>query len=200
MASEIEIINMGLVMVGAARIANRNDASKQARAVDACYDTLRQAELRRYVWSFAIKRTTLAPLGTDPEFGPSTAYQLPSDFLRLAPRDHMHNIALRDWVIEGRTIVTNFADSLELRYVKDETVANTMDPLFRVALSARIGWHVCEEITGNATKRQLCEKEYEKAVAEARRIGAIEKPPQDPAVDDWTLTRGQGVDYSRGWA
>ena len=61
-SSDVEIINTALILVGEQVIANRNDANARAKTIDAVYDMVRKALLRRYRWNFAIKRETLALL------------------------------------------------------------------------------------------------------------------------------------------
>lgn len=58
----LDIANRGLQLVGAPTITSFSDASRNAYEVNLCYDKLRQAELSRNVWRFAVRRATLSPL------------------------------------------------------------------------------------------------------------------------------------------
>ena len=51
MASKVEIANRALQKLGAKRIASLSEDSRNARAINAAYDTLREAELRAHTWS-----------------------------------------------------------------------------------------------------------------------------------------------------
>lgn len=59
MATQLEIVNRALQKIGAKRIASLTDDVKEAREVAACYDRLRDDELRAYNWRFAIRRFVL---------------------------------------------------------------------------------------------------------------------------------------------
>lgn len=55
----VDIANRALQHLGANRIATMSDTSKQAQEVSFAYDKLRQAELRRHVWRFAVRRVMM---------------------------------------------------------------------------------------------------------------------------------------------
>ena len=59
MSSKVEIGNLALTKLGAARITSFADDSKQARALSAIFDPMRDAELTLHPWSFAILRASL---------------------------------------------------------------------------------------------------------------------------------------------
>jgi hypothetical protein len=54
-----DIMNRGLQRCGATRIVTRTEDTKNASACNFVYDKLREAELRRNVWRFAIRKTVL---------------------------------------------------------------------------------------------------------------------------------------------
>src|SRR5258708_28560486 len=59
MTSKVDIGNLALQMCGVTsmnRITSFADNSKEAAAINLCYDTLRRGELRKEFWKFAIKR------------------------------------------------------------------------------------------------------------------------------------------------
>lgn len=60
--SAIDIANRACQHVGAQRITAFTDDSRQAAEMDFCYDKLRQGELRRNVWRFAVRKARLWPL------------------------------------------------------------------------------------------------------------------------------------------
>lgn len=189
MASEVEICNAALQKLGAQRITALTDNSVNARACSACFDRLRLAELRKNPWSFAITRATLAADATSPAFGRANSFTLPSDFLRLLSPYPEDNLSSRDWLVEGRAIVTDESAPLYIRYMADVSDPNTMDPLFRDALAARMAMEMCEEITQSNTKRQLAAADYDMAITDAKKTNAIEKLPQKSPDDTWITVR-----------
>lgn len=62
--TSVDIANRACQHVGARRISSLTENSKQAAAVSFCYDKLREAELRRNVWTFSVRKAAIRPLGT----------------------------------------------------------------------------------------------------------------------------------------
>ena len=87
MASNVEIANRALQMLGAERITSLTEDSVNARAVNAAFEPVKLAELRKHTWSFAVTRAQLAASATAPLFTKTTSYPLPSDFIRLLAPD-----------------------------------------------------------------------------------------------------------------
>lgn len=189
MASEVSISNRALQKLGASRITSLDDATTNARACNACYAELRDAELRRHTWNFSIQRAELAADGTAPSWGRANAFELPSDFLRLLspyPEDNLSNL---DWQIEGRKIYTDDAAPLYIRYVARITDPTLMDALFRELLATRMAYEMCEEITQSNTKKDLLYRDMRDIVAEAKRVNAMENVSAEPPVDTWITAR-----------
>lgn len=189
MASKVEIANRALQKLGAKRIVSLEEDSRNARAVNACYETLKEAELRKHPWSFAVKRVQLAADTDAPAFGKARTFQLPSDYLRLLAPDPELNLNDLDWQIEGRKIATNDSSPLDVRYIYNVTDPNEMDVLFREALAASIALELAEEITQSNTKKGDADYGYEKAVNEAKKTNAIERAASQPPDDTWVTVR-----------
>jgi hypothetical protein len=62
--TSIDIANRALQHCGARRIVAFTDDSTEAAAVSFCYDKLREAEMRRNVWRFSIRKVALRPIDT----------------------------------------------------------------------------------------------------------------------------------------
>jgi len=189
MASEVSIANRALQKLGANRITSLTDSSTNARAANACYEILRDAELRRHTWNFAIKREALAADGTAPSWGRTNAFELPADFLRLLPPYPEDNFNNLDWQIEGRKIYTDDAAPLYVRYVAQVTDPNLMDALFRELLATRMAYEMCEELTQSNTKRDLLYRDIKDIVVEAKRTNAIENVSAETPTDTWITAR-----------
>lgn len=189
MASEVEICNRALQKLGAGRIASLIENSTAARACNTAYEPLRDAELREHTWNFAKDRAQIAADAVEPVFGKARSFTLPSNCLRVLPPYPAMNMNDRDWVIEGRKIYTDDSAPLDLRFIKQVTDPNEMDPLFREALAARMAKEMCEALTQSNTKWQLQEADYKNTIAKAKRTNAIESVPQDPPEDSWITVR-----------
>lgn len=189
MASEVEICNRGLQMVGAGRISALTDNSVSAQECNRAYASVRDAELRAHPWSFAITRQQLAADSESPVFGRSRAFQLPTNCLRVLPPYPENNTWRHDWLVEGDKIYTDDSAPLEVRFVQQVTDPNMFDPLFREALAARVAEAICEPITQSNTKLQLVQGRYMEAIRSAKRTNAIERPAQEPPEDPWVTVR-----------
>ena len=58
----VDIANRGIQRVGLRKINLMTDTTVQAVEMNACYDKLRRAELRRAVWRFSTRRAPLQPI------------------------------------------------------------------------------------------------------------------------------------------
>ena len=189
MADEVSIANLALQKLGAERITSLTQDHVNARAVNNCYEQLRDKELRLHVWNFAKTRTTLAPSATEPDFGFLFAFPLPSDYLRLLPPKRLG----LDWRIENhngtRAILTNDGNTLEIVYIARITDPTRFDDAFIEAFAAKLAWHMAEELTQSNTKKDDAKLEYRDAMREARRINAFENISQEEPEDPWLAAR-----------
>jgi hypothetical protein len=189
MASETSICNRALQKLGASRISSLTENSNNARSCNACYEELRDDELSKYAWSFAIDRVELAADVAEPAFGKARSYTLPADFLRiLAPYPEM-DINDRDWTIEGNKIYTNDSDPLQIRYVKRVTNVGEMSVYFREALAARVAMELCEEITQSNMKKADLKSDYLMSISAARNANAMQKVGLESPQDSWITGR-----------
>ncbi len=189
MASNVEIANRALQYLGAKRIAALTEDSRNAQAINACFESVKLAELRKHPWAFAIARASLAANATAPIFTRDNSFPLPSDFVRLLPQDAEDNMNNLDWQIEGRNIITNDSAPLEIRYIYNVTDPNEMDALFREAFAAKLAEVTCEEITQSNSKKADAKDTYKEIIAEAKRANAIEKVAEKPPEDEWVTCR-----------
>jgi hypothetical protein len=193
MASEVSICNEALDILGAERIVSLTQDHVNAREVNACYAELRDRELEKHRWRFAITRTTLAADATEPDFDYTYAFPLPTDCLRvlLPSRTNL------DWQIESHgdrlSILTNDGDTLEVRYIKKVTDPNQMVPTFRGALAAMIAWLKCEKITQSNSKKDAAMNFYKFQIAEARRTNALQRTADESPEDSWVVVRNSGA-------
>ncbi len=187
--SDVAVCNLGLQKLGAARISALEDDSRNARACNACYEHIRDTELRRHNWNFARRRATLAASSVAPEFDFDYAFPVPSDFLSLRPPA----VNELDWRIESHedqtSILTNEGDSLEISYTAKITDPTKFDDCFTEMVACRMADHMCEELTQSNTKADKAKKDYLDARKEARRTNAFENVSAEPPEDPWVAAR-----------
>ena len=189
MASTVQICNQALSKVGAARIIDLLDDTKNARILNAIFEVKRDAELAAHPWTFAIKRAKIPALSTAPAFGWLYSYPLPSDFLRLIEVGNETNLYDTDsgarFQVEGGSILCDEASPLQIRYVYRVTNTGLFSALFVEALACRLAAEIAEELTQNSGKRDMAWAEYKEAIKQARRVNAIEQPPNKQPDLSW---------------
>lgn len=184
--SVVDCCNLALQKVGSRGIMSLTEDSREARACRKAFDSNRRAELRKHPWKFAIKRIVLAPDSAAPAFDYLYRFTLPSDCVRvLFPRDYT-----LDWVVEGRSILTNFGGGvLNLRYISDIEDATLWDPAFYDMVAISLALDLVETLTTSTGKKQLLEEDYEDAVTEAKKANAFEMLPAAPSDSSFVTVR-----------
>jgi hypothetical protein len=188
-SSTVSIANRALQKLGAKRISSLTQDHPNARSMNAAFEQVRNAELRRYVWSFAIKRASIAADATDETIlNTWKRYSLPNDFIRLI-RDDESGFHV-DWKIEGLYILSSTASPLKIKYVAKIEDPAYYDPLFIEALAAKLALECAVEIKdASVTDFSKIEDSYKTAISEARMLGAIEKPAEEFPEDSWLAAR-----------
>lgn len=189
MASSVDIANIALQLVGASRISNLTDPTRSAEEVNNIYPHLMKAELQANTWTFSIRRIQLSSDSTAPAFGRNYAYQLPDDFVKIAPLDPQAKDNPTDYLFEGTQLLTNETGPLNIRYVSSDTAEEKFDPMFVLALAAKIASHIVEPLTQSAGKKNQVDDNYLFHIRKARQLNAIESGPVESEIDEWERTR-----------
>lgn len=197
--TKIGIVNRGLQIVGYPGISSLQENSRGARAMNRAYDPIRLSEFRKHFWNFSIKRAQLPASATPPIFGKGNFFQLPGDFLMLAPVDQAFGVQtgspivgppdIHDWQIEGNQIASNEVGPLQIRYVSSDITESLFDVSFAEAFSAALGLAVCEELTQSNSKNQFAAQTYKDAILMARQRNAFENRPIASPNDTWLTSR-----------
>lgn len=188
MASQVEIANRALDLLGAEAIVALTEDSENARAINRCYNIILRSMLRKHVWNCAKKRVVLAPLAAAPAFDYDYQFQLPADCLRpLFPID------VTDWSVEkGRVLLTNDGNVLNLVYIAMLDDPNDMDDCFVEVFAAEMAVKNCEKLTQSLGKRKEAKDELKTAWADARKANAFETIPQQQDFSSWVDARTTG--------
>jgi hypothetical protein len=198
--SDVDIINAALAKLGAEPILARTENNNRGRTMNARYNSVRDAELRRHRWRFSFSRTSLPALAAAPDSDYARQFELPDDFLRLIEGGDIKSapdlcdfrgIDSALYSIEGRTILTNLPAPLSIRYIAQIVDDSLFDPAFREALSSRLAYECCKKITGNENEKTGCMEDYKIAIREAIRANALEVAPQQPGDDSWVMARAR---------
>ena len=187
--SNVQIANLALQKLGQSRkLESLTQDHPNARTLNLAFEPVRDALLRKYAWSFAIKRESVAEDATDVSYVSDwNRYSLPNDFLRLLREDETG--VETDWKIEGLYVLSRDSSPIEFRYVAKIDDPTYYDSCFVEAFACELALQCCEEITQSTSKYDRIEAARDNAVAEAKNIGAIEKPSEDQPEDDWIAAR-----------
>ena len=174
MASEVDIINSAMNMIGASNIIARDEDSKAARVSNQRYDSIRDAVLRAHPWNCAVTRRSLAPDSESPAFDWDYQFTLPADpyCLRVLRLDYL-DIEFR---VEGRKIVSN-ESSINLIYIARVTDPNEYDTLLQESIAARLAADVSFTLSQSTSLPQNMFNLYESKLKEARFVDATEGTP-----------------------
>lgn len=200
MASKVSIANRALTKLGAERILLLEDENQQARVMKSMFDDVRDSEIRRHRWKFAIKRVELVALATAPLFGYRNQFPLPNDYIGLVQvGEHYARTGQQAlWSVEGGNILTNLPAPLRIRYQARIENTGLFDPLFVEVLSCKLAMEACETLTQSGTKYQAAADAYQFAIREAVRQDAIENPPDELPQGSWLESRGYGSSHASG--
>lgn len=174
MASEVDIINSALNMVGASNIISRSEDSKSARITNQRYDYVRDAVLRAHPWNCAISRATIAADSDSPTFGFTNQFTLPTDpyCLRVLRLEYLDV----DFRVEGRKIHCD-EDTVSVIYIARVTDPNEYDQLLIEALAARLAADTSYALVQSSSLTSTMFQLYEAKLSEARFIDATEGTP-----------------------
>lgn len=81
--SEVQIINVGLVMIGSSQIGNLSDRGDLADKCRLLWPSIRGAVFRSHPWKCITKAAVLTQTTTTPVHTYDYAYVLPADFVRM---------------------------------------------------------------------------------------------------------------------
>lgn len=203
MASQVDISDLALSILGEPTIASLGDNSNAARVINVEYDMIRRGLLMGPgTWRFSMKRASLPSLTAQPVSGPfTTMFAQPSDCLRILQvgdmwpgldlSDYRLGPTDADYSLEGGNILCDYGAPLSLLYVADITDTTLFDANFCIYFAATIAWTCCERLTGSDAKQQAAMQRKDKARSDATASNALMNPPQNTADDAWIACRMQ---------
>lgn len=207
--SEAEICNSALVKIGEERISSLDDAGKAARTCKRQYPIKRDQLLEDYNWTFAITRITLAPEATDPDFGFTARFLLPSDCIRfLGLYDSTEPLTNYTGTktphkLEGRYLLLDDT-AASIYYIKRVTDVTKFSPQFAEALACLLAWDIAYDLTGGAKQEVSLKQRFMATVKRARLTQAIQGTPEIFQSSEWIDSRlsngpAPGNPWAGGW-
>lgn len=161
MADETSIANLALAKLGISPIMALTDDSKQAQFSSRFYDQTRDEVLSAHQWNFAMRRATLNKLSTAPLFGWASAFQIPTDCLRVTQLnevDPTERFAL--FSVEADQLLTD-EEEANIRYIARVEDGSFYPPLFVHALATMLASRLAGPLTGSRELPTALLEEYE---------------------------------------
>jgi len=146
------------------RIEALDQKCPNAKSMAAAFDAVRDGELRRYNWGFAIKRSSIAADPAQTTWGKWNRFALPGDYIRLSVMTKPHKRltgASRGCSLLLRTM--HRGHSLRRPHRRPAY----WDVLFNDPLLCKLALETCEEITSSTSKKQSIGADYDFAISEA---------------------------------
>lgn len=200
MASETDVANLALTLMGQPRVLSLNDDRTGARTLKAVWDIERQATIRDGSWNFATRRAEL-PASPDAVSHPfAFGYPMPTDFLKLAELfDHDND----PWQLEGRVILSDRKAPIYIRYLRDVPEMAEWDASAVEAFAHRLALACGEKLAGSAFDGEGVLRKYRLLTVSAKSADAMENPSIEQAESSWIEARNFGGYTSRwgrpGW-
>ena len=190
--SDVSVCNSGLLKIGAMQISSLADGTRSANFCQTMYPILRDEVMRAAPWRFALSQVPLLlPSGTPPAFGYNTAYDVPSNVLRV------WKVNVDNWTEIGNQVMCDKADGINCLCVVQNTDPTSWDVQFAEALSWRIAMEGSLNLVQSAAFKQEMEKSYKDCLNLARSTNAVIGTSESLIADQWSSARKYG--YDRFW-
>lgn len=186
--SSTDICNLALDLLSAGNVQDVENGTEPAEELlNRWYSQSRRKVLREHPWNFATKRIILAADTTDPAFGYSASFSVPSDFIRLLYISsnlsvNYETVMPKDaYQFENGKILLNdyygTPDAVRLVYIYDRTDISGFDPLFIDLLAHEIALNVAYKVTETNTNVERLNSIKTERARLAKAIDGQERPP-----------------------
>ena len=167
-ATDIEICNIALAMIGSRSITTLAENSKEAKLCNIWYlqSLIKLQEAHR--WGFCLKREELTATGTDPVWEYTTEFALPSTYLRLLKIEDEP-----EYQREGEFLYT-YSETINILYIQKITDVTKFPPSFVQALACEIASMIVYSLQQDKNLKAMMLEEAEYWKARARSTGAME--------------------------
>jgi|TARA_R100000700_G_scaffold37257_1_gene47236 hypothetical protein len=184
MASDVDICNSALNMIGASNIVSLTEDSRAARICNQRFEFVRDAVSRAHPWNCLLRRTSIAAESEAPAFEFEHQHLMPNDpfCLRVIRAEDLDTI----FRVEGRKILSN-TTPFNFIFVARVTDPNEYDQLLLEAMAARLAADISYGLVNSPQLTQTLFQLYETKVSEARFVDASEGTPDNVTNQDRSL-------------
>jgi hypothetical protein len=187
LATQLEICNLAMTVLGADTIVALSDSSANARRITAVYTPCLEDVLRSHPWNFAIMRTQLAVAVTTPTYGYDYEFALPADCLRVIEVSDS-SAPIDEFKIEGVKLLINYNSSVYIKYIKNETDTTKYTSQFSFVLASRLASELAYAITNNKETADLAMKIYQARLQQTKETDSQESDSVNVVdQDSWAI-------------
>lgn len=198
MPTKIDVANRALLKIGASRITDFEEESKEAQAIIIAWDHVQDREISAHPWAFALRRASLAAMVEAPAFGYAKQYPLPEAFLALqwadgfdvssTAADYLDGTESA-WRVEGGKILIDAGAPLRIIYTVRVEDPQQWGPQFCEVMALALAIEICDDVSASLQRKQLLQTEKREALAIARRLNAIQQAPRAIPDGSWITER-----------
>lgn len=197
MASELEICNMALAILGQTDISSLKEDTQSARLCNQYYDSVRKQLLRAHDWGFSKTRDKLIKLGQEEIFGGFEYYYAkPTKALFItAVFEKGEAIKKRRFKMFykpslNQEVISTNAENAYVEYVRDVEDTTLYDSLFVEAFSAALATKIAMSLTGSTDLYQMAYQTYKLTLDEARYSNKVEQLDEVVYENPYLSSRG----------
>lgn len=184
-SSKVDICNLSLSHLGNYGTVSDIDIPTNDKETTFAlwYDITRQGLLKTVMPNFALARRLVSELSAAPDFGYDNAFEYPSDCLKVLGLGNVDQRADYTYSVErvgeALAIVTDddWEDGMELRFIQDVTLVNSMSPEFKLLLSWALATNVCLPVTQDKAYAKAMRQELPGKMSELSGLNAQENRP-----------------------
>ena len=178
--SKVSIVNRALALLGANRITNLTDETREAKVVNNMYEGSLKSILCECCWNFATKRRMLNMVSDTPSWGGGNMFQLPADMIRL-----FEVSTSEPYTIEGNKLIT-VAKEIGIKYTYLNNDDSIYPPYFEDAFVYKLAHDICYDLTNSASRSNELLDMYEgHYLPVAKSKNARDKSPVQVKDSDW---------------
>lgn len=181
MATQLEIANASIVLVGALPLTAYSGTKKSFITVNALWNITRDACLRMHPWNFAMAREELYDACETPAYEWDYAFDLPEDCVRVIGTEHDEYTDIK-WKVEGKQIVTN-ETSMIIKYISNAKEIADWDTLFVNYFIAALAEAIAYPLVQSRSIMEVMRDLATKRLREAKGVDAQEGTTDEMAAD-----------------
>lgn len=162
MSSKVQICNLALARLGAARITSLTDNTESANLCNLLFNDIAEEVMMEGAWTSTLVRTDLAQTTNTPSYDYTYEYQLPVNpkcLKVLAVNDLVQGDI--DYRIEGDKLLCNDS-TIKILYISYLTDTEAYGTALKTAIVSRLAMELAYPITGNASLVDALMRRYER--------------------------------------